>query len=125
MIKTSITHPLLSNRFQLRPLFRAQSRPLWRPDRAPRDGVYGCWEAVGKWPAGATVQSQAQAGHLSTADSADPAGAKSVSVFEPPTGITGLDDVAVMGQTVEHGSRHFCIAKNLWPICKGEIGGDE
>jgi hypothetical protein len=51
--------------------------------------------------------------------------ARSVSVLEPPAGVACLDDVAVMGQAVEHSSRHFGIAKNLWPVCKGEIGGDE
>ena len=34
-------HCSVSNRFQLRPPFRAQSRPLCQPDRARRDGVYG------------------------------------------------------------------------------------
>jgi hypothetical protein len=50
------------------PLSRAIATPR-RLDIAPRDGGCGCWKAVGKWPAGATVQSQAQAGHLPTADS--------------------------------------------------------
>ena len=40
------------------PISRAIATPLGL-DRAPRDGVCGCWEAVGKWPAGATVESLA------------------------------------------------------------------
>ncbi len=50
------------------PISRAIATPLGL-DRAPRDGVCGCWEAVGKWPAGATVENLALAGHLSIADS--------------------------------------------------------
>src|SRR5271166_6660510 len=62
-------HLAVSNRSQPRPPFRAQSRPLWQLDRAVPGAAYGRREAVDKWPAGATVQSRAQAGHLSTADS--------------------------------------------------------
>ena len=40
------------------PISRAIATPLGL-DRALRDGVCGCWEAVGKWPAGATVESLA------------------------------------------------------------------
>ena len=40
------------------PISRAIATPLGL-DRAPRGGVCGCWEAVGKWPAGATVESLA------------------------------------------------------------------
>ncbi len=40
------------------PISRAIATPLGL-DRAPREGVCGCWEAVGKWPAGATVESLA------------------------------------------------------------------
>jgi hypothetical protein len=50
------------------PISRAIATPR-RLGRAPRDGLGGCWEAVGKWPAGATVRSQAQAGHLPIVDS--------------------------------------------------------
>ena len=37
------------------PISRAIATPV-RLDRVLRDGVCGCWEAVGKWPAGATVE---------------------------------------------------------------------
>ena len=40
------------------PISRAIATPLGL-DRALRGGVCGCWEAVGKWPAGATVESLA------------------------------------------------------------------
>ena len=51
--------------------------------------------------------------------------ARSVSVLEAPAGVAGFDDVAVVRQAVEHGSRHLGVAKNLRPICKRQIGGDE
>src|SRR5271154_7513508 len=50
---------------------------------------------------------------------------RSVAVLEPPTGIAGLDDVAVMGQPVEHGSGHLGVAEDLRPVGKGEVGGDQ
>ena len=49
----------------------------------------------------------------------------SASVFEAPAGVAGLDDVAVMGQAIEHGGSHLGIAEDLGPIGEGKIGGDE
>jgi hypothetical protein len=49
----------------------------------------------------------------------------SASVFEAPACIAGFDDIAVMGQAVEHGCGHFGVAEHLRPIGEGEIGGDE
>jgi hypothetical protein len=46
-------------------------------------------------------------------------------VFEAPAFITSFDDIAVMGEPVEHGGCHFCITKYLWPVGKGEIGCDD
>ena len=40
-------------------------------------------------------------------------GRVSVAVFESPAGIAGLDDVAVVGQPVEHGGRHLGVAEHL------------
>ena len=51
--------------------------------------------------------------------------ASSAAVFESPAGISGLDDVAVVRQPIEHGGCHFGVAENLRPIGKGEIGGDQ
>ena len=42
-----------------------------------------------------------------------------------PAGISGLDDVAVVRQPIEHGGCHFGVAENLRPIGKGEIGCDQ
>ena len=49
----------------------------------------------------------------------------SAAVFEAPAGIAGLDDVAVMGQAIEHGGGHLGVAEHLRPIGEGEVGGDE
>jgi hypothetical protein len=46
-------------------------------------------------------------------------------VFEAPAGVAGLDDIAVVGQTVEHGGSHLGVAEDLGPIGEGEIGGDQ
>jgi hypothetical protein len=35
-----------------------------------------------------------------------------VAVLEPPTGIAGFDDVAVMRQPVEHGCGHLRVAED-------------
>jgi hypothetical protein len=39
--------------------------------------------------------------------------ARSVSVLEPPAGVAGFDDVAVVRQAVEHGSRHLGVTDHL------------
>ena len=49
----------------------------------------------------------------------------SASVFEPPAGVAGLDDVVMVGQAVEHGSGHLGIAEDLRPIGECQVGGDE
>jgi hypothetical protein len=36
-----------------------------------------------------------------------------VAVLEPPTGIAGFDDVAVMRQPVEHGCGHLGVAEHV------------
>ena len=38
----------------------------------------------------------------------------SAAVLEPPAGVTGLDDVAMVGQAVEHGCCHLGVAEHLW-----------
>jgi hypothetical protein len=47
------------------------------------------------------------------------------TALEAPAFVAGLDDVAVVGQPIEHGGGHFGVAKDLRPICEGEIGGDQ
>ena len=49
----------------------------------------------------------------------------SASVLEAPAGVAGLDDVAVVGQAVEHGGGHLGVAEHLGPIGEGEVGGDQ
>jgi hypothetical protein len=49
----------------------------------------------------------------------------SIAVLEAPAVIAGLDDVAMMGQAIEHGGGHPGIAEYLRPIGKCQIGGDQ
>jgi len=49
----------------------------------------------------------------------------SCGFVEAPAGVAGLDDVAVVGQPVEHGGGHLGIAKHLGPIGEGQVGGDQ
>jgi hypothetical protein len=46
------------------------------------------------------------------------------AVLEAPALVTGLDDIAVMGQPVEECCRHFGVAKDAGPFAKGKISGD-
>src|ERR1039458_10492962 len=41
------------------------------------------------------------------------------AVLEAPAVVAGLDDVAVVCQPIEHGSRHFGVAEHLRPIGEG------
>ncbi len=47
------------------------------------------------------------------------------SVLEAPAFVAGFDDIAVMGQTIEHGRRHLGVAEDLGPIGEGEIACDD
>src|SRR3954451_15704471 len=49
----------------------------------------------------------------------------SVAVLEAPAGITGLDDVAVVGEPVEHGGCHFGVTEDLGPVGECQVGGDQ
>ena len=48
-----------------------------------------------------------------------------VSAVESPTVVSGLDDVAVVGQPVEQRGGHLGIAEHAGPFAEGEIGGDD
>ena len=48
-----------------------------------------------------------------------------VSVLEAPAVVAGLDDIAVVGQSIEQGGRHLGIAEHARPFAEGEIGGDD
>src|SRR5204863_8734257 len=39
--------------------------------------------------------------------------------------VSGLDDIAVVGQSIEQRSRHLGIAEHTRPFTEGEIGGDD
>ena len=47
------------------------------------------------------------------------------AVFESVAVVAGLDDVAVVGESVEQSSRHFCVPKYVRPFSEAEIGGDD
>src|SRR6202030_3424851 len=49
----------------------------------------------------------------------------SIAVLEAPTVIAGLNDVAMMRQTIEHGGGHPSVTEYLRPIGKSQIGGDQ
>lgn len=47
------------------------------------------------------------------------------AVFEPEAVVSGLEDMAVMGQPVEQRGRHLGVAEYAGPFGKAEIGGDD
>jgi hypothetical protein len=47
------------------------------------------------------------------------------AIFEAPAVVAGLDDVAVVGQPVEHGGCLLGVAEHLRPVGEGQIGGDQ
>ena len=49
----------------------------------------------------------------------------SAAVLEAPAGIAGLDDIAVVGEPVEHGGGHLGIAEDLGPVGECQVGGDQ
>ena len=48
-----------------------------------------------------------------------------VAAFESPAVVASLDNVAVVGQTVEQRSGHLGVAEHAGPFAEGEIGGDD
>jgi len=47
------------------------------------------------------------------------------AVFEAPALVAGLDDITMMGETVEQCGRHLRIAEDAWPFTECEIGRDD
>ena len=47
------------------------------------------------------------------------------AVLEVPTFITGLDDIAVMGQAVEQRGGHLGVTEDARPFAEGEVGRDD
>ena len=52
-------------------------------------------------------------------------GDRSGAVLEAPAFVAGLDDLAVMGETIEERRRHLRIPEHARPFAEGEIGGDD
>jgi hypothetical protein len=48
-----------------------------------------------------------------------------VSVLEAPAVVSGLDDIEVVGQSIEQRGRHLGVAEHTWPFAEGEISGDD
>ena len=47
------------------------------------------------------------------------AGLKAIAV------IAGLQNVAAMGEAIEQGGGHLCVAKNAGPFAEAQVGGDD
>jgi hypothetical protein len=47
------------------------------------------------------------------------------SALEAPAVVSGLDDIAVVGQSIEQRGRHLGIAEHTRPFTEGKIGGDD
>src|SRR5437016_3040628 len=51
--------------------------------------------------------------------------AEVVAALEAPTVVAGLDDIAVVGQSIEQRGRHLGITEYALPFAEGQVGGDE
>ena len=47
------------------------------------------------------------------------------SALEAPAVVSGLDDIAVVGQSIEQRGRHLGVAEHTRPFTEGEIGSDD
>ena len=47
------------------------------------------------------------------------------AAFEAPAVVAGLDDIAVVGQSIEQRGRHLGVAEHTRPFTEGEIGSDD
>jgi len=50
---------------------------------------------------------------------------RSGAVFEAPAFVAGLDDVAMVSETIEQRRRHLRIAEHARPFAESEVGGDD
>ena len=48
-----------------------------------------------------------------------------ISALEAPAVVSGLDDIAVMGQAIEQRGGHLGVAEDARPFAEGEVGGDD
>ena len=46
-------------------------------------------------------------------------------VFKAVTLVAGLDNIAMMGQSIQQGGGHLGIAKHLRPLAKAQVGGHD
>ena len=89
--------------------------PCFAPNNAPLIGVV---RQATEGPARSValgLSAAERAGDAWTAGSG-----RSVAVFESPAGVAGFDDIAVVGEPVEHGGGHLGVAEHLGPIGEGE-----
>ena len=54
-----------------------------------------------------------------------PVGWSSGAVFEAPALVSGLDDVAVVGEAIEERGGHLGVAEHGRPFAEGEVGRDD
>ena len=47
------------------------------------------------------------------------------SALESPAVVSGLDDIAVVGQPIEQCGRHLGVPEHTGPFTEGEVGGDD
>jgi hypothetical protein len=48
-----------------------------------------------------------------------------IAALETPAVVSGLDDVAVVGQPIEQCSGHFGVPEDARPFTEGEVCGDD
>ena len=46
-------------------------------------------------------------------------------MLHPPRVVSGLQDLAVVREAVEHGGGHLLVAEDLGPLPEAQIGGDD
>jgi hypothetical protein len=47
------------------------------------------------------------------------------AVLEPEAVISGFEDMAAVGETIEQRGRHLRVAEHSRPFAKAEVGGDD
>jgi hypothetical protein len=47
------------------------------------------------------------------------------AALEAPTVVAGLDDIAVVGETIEQRGRHLGVTEDARPFTECEVGGDD
>ena len=47
------------------------------------------------------------------------------AAFKAPAVVSGLDDIAAVGEAIEQRGRHLGVREDARPFTEGEIGGDD